>query len=354
MIILRCIQKRVIVIIIFLLILFPFQLKAQTPPIDLTTLSIEDLLNLHINRQSDSITFKDWTNRWSLGYHYVRVKFDDYLDGTDHVSNTKLLQRFAIVPEEIVQEMHMSNITFQASKKLNLSILVPYICQNTDHISQIPGFERFNIRTSGIGDITLSASYLFILKNNHHFMTNLGVSLPSGSIDEKGDTPSPGTRNQLPYTMQLGSGTFDPIIGLRYKGHSGSASWGASLQSKIHLGRNKREYSLGDNLLLTAWVRSKLLFEWLEPSVKLVAQISSTIDGHDSDLPAPGEVPVATPRYFGGEKVLVLSGLRFNIQNGILQGSSIDVEGGLPVYQSTNGPFPGEEWRLSIGFNLDF
>ncbi len=92
----------------------------------------------------------------------------------------------------------------------------------------------------------------------------------------------------------------------------------------------------------------------LEPSFKLIAQISSTIDGHDSGLAAPGVVSVATPRFFGGEKVLALPGLRFNIQNGVLKGSSLDIEGGLPVYQSTNGPFPGEEWRLSIGFNLDF
>ncbi len=352
--ILKHIHKRTIIIIIFFLYLIPVQLQAQTPPIDLTTLSIEDLLNLHISRQSDSNTFKDWSDRWSLGYHYVRVKFDDYLDGTDHISNSKLQKLFAIVPEEIIQEMHMSDITYQASNYLNLSVLIPYIRQQTDHISRIPGFERFIVRTSGIGDISLSASYLLKLNDNHHFMPNIGISLPVGSIDKKGDTPSPGTRNQLPYTMQLGSGTYDPIFGFRYKGHSGHISWGASLQSKIHVGRNKRGYSLGDNLLLAAWIRSKLFFEWLEPSVKIVANISSTIDGHDSDLPAPGMVPVATPRYFGGEKVLVLPGLKINLQDGIFKGCTLDAEGGLPVYQSTNGPFPGEEWRLSIGFSWNF
>ncbi len=352
--ILKYIHKRTIVILIFFLCLIPVPLQAQTPPIDLMTLSIEDLLNLHINRQRDSIAFNNWSDRWSLGYHYVRMKFDDYLDGTDHVSYSKLQNLYAIVPKEIIQEMHMTDITYQASNNLNLSVLVPYIRQETDHISRISGFERFMIRTSGIGDITLSASYLLRFKDNHHFMPNLGVSLPIGSIDKKGDTPSPGIRNQLPYTMQLGSGTFDPIFGFRYNGHSGRIFWGASIQSKIHIGRNKRDYSLGDNLLLAAWIRSRLFFEWLEPSVKIIAHISSTIDGHDSDLPMPGLVPVATPSFFGGEKVLVLPGLKINFQNGILKGCTLDAEGGLPVYQSTNGPFPSEEWRLSIGFNWNF
>ncbi len=167
---LKYIHKRTIVIMIFFLCLIPVQLQAQTPPIDLTTLSIEDLLNLHISRQNDNITFNNWSDRWSLGYHYVRVKFDDYQDGTDHVSNSKLQNLFAIVPKEIIQEMHMTDITYQASNNLHLSVLLPYIRQRTDHISRISGFEQFSICTSGIGDITLSASYLIKFKNNHHFM----------------------------------------------------------------------------------------------------------------------------------------------------------------------------------------
>jgi hypothetical protein len=37
------------------------------------------------------------------------------------------------------------------------------------------------------------------------------MRLPTGSIDEVGDTPrnGSGTLERLPYTMQLGSGTYD-------------------------------------------------------------------------------------------------------------------------------------------------
>ncbi len=73
-----------VIMAIFFPGLFPASLKAQTPPIDLTELSIEDLLDIHINRQRDRITIKDWADRWSIGYHYTRVEFDEYLDGTGH------------------------------------------------------------------------------------------------------------------------------------------------------------------------------------------------------------------------------------------------------------------------------
>ena len=106
--------------------------------------------------------------------------------------------------------------------------------------------------------------------------------------------------------------------------------------------------------MLTAWIRSKFLFEWLEPSFKLSSHISSTIDGADSRIPAPGKVPVTTPSYFGGEKLIGLPGVKITFQKGVLKGNSIEAEGGVPIYQSLNGPLPSEEWRFSFGINWNF
>jgi hypothetical protein len=350
------------IFIIGIMVLFMSQiaspLKAQTPPSDLTELGIEEILGLRIIRQSDGITYKTWADRWSVGYRYIRVEFDDYHDGSKHISTARVESQFPIVPEKIVQEMHLTEITYNALEKLNLTLTVPYIQQKTDHVSSVAGFEKFGIRTDGIGDISVNASYALKPKGTHHLMANFGISIPSGSIDEKGDTPSPGTRNQLPYTMQLGSGTFDPLFGINYVRNAGRIIWGGGLQGKVRLGRNERGYSLGDRVLLSAWVRSKHFSEWFEPSFKLMASISSTIDGSDADLPRPGLVPVATPRFFGGEKVIASPGVRIKFKDGVFndmfKGQTIEINGGFPVYQSTNGPLPVEEWRLSIGVNWKF
>lgn len=344
-------NKLFIGIVALFISLIASPLKAQTPPIDLTELSIEELLNVRI---ISDITYKSWANRWSVGYRYDRMEFGEYLDGTRNLSTSEVLTTFAVMPKKIVQEMHMTRITYNAFEKLNISLRIPYIRQRTTHISRIPGYGRFTIHSSGIGDISLNSSYRFKLKDNHYFVPSLGMSFPVGSIDEKGDTPSPGLRNQLPYTMQIGSGTFDPLLGIDYIGSTGRITWGGGLHGKIHLGRNDQDYSLGDRLLLTAWIRSKLFYEWLEPSFKLMGHISSTIDGVDSRMAAPGKVPVTTPSFFGGEKLIALPGVKVTFQKGMLKGNTIEVEGGLPIYQSTNGPLPGEEWRLSISFRWNF
>ncbi|MCP4252815.1 MAG: hypothetical protein GY775_05300 [Candidatus Scalindua sp.] len=49
-----------------------------------------------------------------------------------------------------------------------------------------------------------------------------------------------------------------------------------------------------------------------------------------------------------------MPGVKIAFQKGVLKGNTIEVEGGLPVNQSLNGPLPSEEWRLSIGFNWSF
>ena len=240
-------NKLFIGIVALFISLIASPLKAQTPPIDLTELSVEELLNVRI---ISDITYKSWADRWSVGYRYDRMEFGEYLDGTRNLSTSEVLTMFAVMPEKIVQEIHMTRITYNAFEKLNINLRVPYIRQRTTRVSRVPGYGRFTIHSSGIGDISLNSSYRFKLKGKHHFMPSLGISFPVGSIDEKGDTPSPGLRNQLPYTMQIGSGTFDPLLGIDYTGSTGRITWGGGLHGKIHLGRNYQDYSLGDRLLL--------------------------------------------------------------------------------------------------------
>ncbi len=77
--------------------------------------------------------------------------------------------------------------------------------------------------SSGIGDIALSASTPLWHRDRHAIVANLGVSLPLGSIDEIGPTPRDAENDtQLPYTMQIGSGTIDLLPGIIYSGGTGN------------------------------------------------------------------------------------------------------------------------------------
>ena len=62
----------------------------------------------------------------------------------------------------------------------------------------------------------------------HHLHANVGLSFPTGSINERDKNPmSMGNNVRLPYPMQNGSGTYDFLPGLTYIGKQEVWSWGA-------------------------------------------------------------------------------------------------------------------------------
>ena len=194
-----------------------------------------------------------------------------------------------------------------------------------------------------------------------------GVSFPTGSIEEKGDTPLPGTENQLPYTMQLGSGTWDIVLGTGYQGNApvvgwtGPLRWGAQVLGKIRTGQNSRGYRLGNRLLTSTWLGAAP-FLWIEPTLTLESQLWGGIDGHDLDFPGPiFPTPVADPDNFGGNRLTLMGRLTLRapeLPDGafcdFLSNQAFVVEYGRPVYQSLNGPQPEEVSRLTISWSLDF
>lgn len=340
---------------------------AQSPPTDLTELNLEEILSLHIRRAADV----DDSSRWSVGYRFVLARFDGNRDGTEDVSLEEVIFRpgeeartadnFPVVPLKISQQAQLLEIGFNATQRLGLRLLIPFIYQETDHRSVLPGFESFVISSSGVGDVNLSASYPAWNSGPHFVLVTAGLSLPVGSIEQTGRTPRDAMRDtQLPYTMQIGSGTFDLTPGLVYTGRAETLRWGGELRGTLRLGETDRDYTLGDRLSVTAWARHPVT-EWFEPSLSLIGQSWGRIDGDDTSLrvdtpeaPSPFPYPAAVtdPSKFGGTKVVAQIGATLRVPGDRLVGHSLDLELGIPAYQSLNGPQPKELWRFGAGWSL--
>ena len=357
----------------------PPHVLAQSAPVDLTDLSLSELMDVDIERQSPRTPYSLSTQsgRWHFRYSYIWKKFDGYRDGARRLSNETVLFRpgeirtdknFPVLPTEIIQEAHTADISFAMTDRLAVSLLVPYLRQSTDHISIVPGFNKFTISSSGIGDVSLTTSYLLWRAEHHSVRVSAGLSFPTGSIHERGDTPRAPGNQRLPYTMQLGSGTYDMLSSLQYTGYArpfqwvGTLSWGGQLFGKIRTGKNSRGYRLGDMLILSAWLRARP-FSWFEPSVKLSTQFWGRIDGGDGALRVPDvfpfPAPVTNPNFFGGTKVSIFAGARLSWPAGLLKDTfiarllsrqSIEIEVGRPVYQFLNGPQPEEDLSVSLSW----
>ena len=347
-------------------------LVAQTPPSDLTEMSLEQLLGLRIipHGETPEPNLRK-RNKWSLGHRYIRFDFDGNNMGTREVPVSEVLwsgvpsertkDNFPIVSLIICQKAYVTSVTYDASERWRWSVLVPYIIQETDHVANDslptigPDFARFIIRSEGIGDVTINPSFVAYNKKGHTVTLHTGFSLPFGSITEVGDSPAPETSNQLPYTMQIGSGTFDYLPGITYVRSGGQTRWGAQALATLRMGKNDRGYALGDRISLSAWVRTRVL-DWLEPSVTVSAQAWGRIDGVDKDFSrfVGGFFPatVTDPSNFGGEKITVTGGLRFIGQDQLVN-QSLEVSFGAPVYQRLNGPQPREVWRASVSWGWD-
>lgn len=337
---------------------------SQSPPTDLTELDIEEILALHI-RQGDLPTQQP--RRWSIGYRLVFARFDGNRDGTDDLSvedviwdrdggETRTTDNFPVVPLEINQQAHMFEIGYDMGRSLSLNLLIPFIHQSTDHCSIITGFEDFIISSSGIGDIRLSASRPAWQAERQVIVLNLGLSLPLGSIDEIGRTPRDANRDtQLPYTMQIGSGTFDLMPGIVYSGGADRLKWGAQARATMRLGETDRDYTLGNRLSASGWVQ-KPMKSGIEPLVRLTLQKWGRIEGRDTDLQidalpvSPFPAAVTDPSKFGGTKLHASVGSAISLDEGFLAGHTLQIEMGLPVYQHLNGPQPKEVYRLSAGW----
>ncbi len=189
--------------------------------------------------------------------------------------------------------------------------------------------------------------------DDHRVILSGRVSFPTGSIDEKDFLANPSQGKQkLPYTMQLGSGTIDLHPGITYLGQSADWAWGAEVEATIRTGENSNDYTLGNRYRASVWADWRWT-NWAAPFVRIDGLAWGNIDGADPDLNAL-MVPTADPNRRGGERVDLLFGVNFYVPQGLLKGHRLAVQGGLPIYQSLDGPQLETDWQFTIGWQWVF
>jgi hypothetical protein len=299
---------------------------------------------------------------WTFALQYKTVEFEGYLDGTDKLSYDQVLwegpsetrtdKNFPVVPSVITQDVTAFALSYEINEDWRVHLSVPHIEQNTDHISIVPGYKEFSIRTSGIGDVVVTATQRLLSRPNSNWWLSMGISLPTGSIDEEGDTPRAPGNQQLPYTMQLGSGTYDIPLEVSY--HSlGSRDWSTSFSANIRMGENDRGYRLGNNYSLSGRYRFHML-PTLHPFVGIDIQYSDSIHGADKSLlvdsPFPYPASITNPDLYGGTSIGARIGLNWTIADKY----RLAGEFGKPLYQNLNGPQPKQDWYSSFQLSRIF
>jgi hypothetical protein len=287
---------------------------------------------------------------WMFSYRFMRMDMDGNRDDSDRISTNRVLKDYMIAPQSMTMDMHMLGAMYGVNDDVTVMLMVPYLDVEMDHVTRMGA--KFTTRTNGIGDVKLSSLIRMQEWNGGQLSLNAGISIPTGSIDEKDDTPA-GANQHLPYPMQLGSGTYDLMPGLTYLGNNDMLSWGAQGVGTIRLSDNDNDYSLGDRFNLTTWIVKDWTSQF-SSSLRVNGEWWSNVDGSDRKLSpmAPNMVPTADPDKRAGRRFDLLVGASFSPASGWFAGQRIAAEFGAPVYQNLDGPQLETDWTVTVGWQL--
>lgn len=288
---------------------------------------------------------------WMFGYRYMYMNMEDLKRGSDDATFDSALADYMVTPTKMPMNMHMLGAMYAPSDKITLMVMFNYLSMEMDHITRAGG--AFTTETSGFGDVQVSALYQFLNRNGQTLHGQLGFSIPTGSVTESDVTPASAPNEvELPYPMQIGSGTFDTRLALTYLGQKQALSWGSQLSGIFRFGENERDYRYGNRYSLNNWVGVKAS-DWLSFSVRIEGAVVEKIEGTDPDL-NPLMVITADTDNSGGN--FINSGIGFNtyVPDGALKNLRFGFEFGFPLYQDLNGVQLKNKETLSFGVQYSF
>jgi len=277
--------------------------------------------------------------------------------GTSNRSTSDTHGQYMMAPRKM--DMYMSNISvgYAFSDRFFVGIMGMYMEKDMEMIRRGNGL-RSSMNSQGVGDTMLMTKTLLyaddFLVPRSQVSLLLGVSIPTGSIDQddKGKI--------LPYSMQLGSGTFDPFFGILYEGSSSPLWWGANASYLARAYENYKSYNLGDEYRLDLYgmyqVRHNLVGE-LQIKSKYVGDIEGEAqeieqdgNGHMNGNPNMAFMSnLFDPDNYGGSTVDLTTGVQWQpLHNHIL-----NVQFSFPLFQNLHGTQLERDFTESITYYIE-
>ena len=290
-----------------------------------------------------------------LSYRYMYMDMAGSRVGTEAIDDDRIVapapdgEDYTVTPVEMPMQMHMLGVMYGASHDVTMMVMLPLLDVSMDHLTRAG--TNFTTESGGIGDVRAGAMVAIGESGDQTAHANLMVSFPTGSIEEQDVLPtSMGEEVQLPYPMQVGSGTFDILPGITWLGQSGQNSWGVQGNATFRLGENDNGYTLGNKYGGTLWL-GRNLNRHFSASVRGEIMHTEDIDGSDSMLATPATfVPTADPDLRAGTVFEVGPSINFYMPR--WSAFRIAAEALFPVYRDLDGPQLERDWTLVLGVQL--
>ena len=306
------------------------------------------------------------------GINYQQHEFDGLIEGNDSVSAETVVttapNRFfgnpmqpptlRVVPKSAQADVIFPFANFAINDRFALVALAPLIRKKTvlETFAGPVGTTSLGTNTvtsEGLGDIKFGTIFKAYNSDdyNHNVLIDAVLSAPTGSITKEDYNLTPMNtkeKTRLAYGMQLGSGTWDALLGVVYWGKQNQWGWGAQYLATIPLeSENSEGWRFGDKHEGTAWVS----YEWqpdLVTSLRLRGETQDEIHGIDPKIYGPGLG--ANPDNYGGERVEI--GFGINWMPAVANNLSLEVL--VPIHQDRNGVQAEHEFSVALSWRTGF
>lgn len=307
-----------------------------------------------------------------VSYRYAYMSMDGMAAGRNDISSSEVFSNnYTVAPTYMDMRMHMLGMMYAPTDQLTLMAMAAYKTLDMSHdifpmaaplINLNGGETTFKTRSSGIGDLKLSGLYQVYKKDHSSMHLTMGISLPTGSIDEQDTIPGPGGRINriLPAAMQLGSGTYDLLPAITYLGRFDKVSYGAQASGVIRLGENDRGFTYGNEFALATWLAYPLVDElssYLQLRYKWQDELSGTQEGVSQSPPfAPARRTVTTAfnENYGRQIIELGWGINAVLANNTFGTHRISAEVLTPLWQEVNGLQLEIDYTLVLGYQFSF
>ncbi len=306
----------------------------------------------------------------------IFMKMEGLRDGTDSVSVDSLLGmpsagKFMAVPERMDMQMLNLAVGYSFTDDFFAGLMFMWMKKDMDmkFNDMMKGMygEGYTMKSEGMADTMLMTKYRLYTDDplipTSQVSLLLGMMLPTGSIDEKNkEHPDPlRTDELLPYGMQLGGGTFDPLLGILYQGSSSPWWWGANLIYIPRLYDNPRDWRWGSEFRYDLYSMYQFRYDmvaYAQLNGKVQGRIKGEMDvasdgssgrATDGDPASPYMSPAYDPDNYGGHILHTTLGLQWQP----VPLHIIDVGVALPIYQDLNGPQMEEDWKVMFTWYVE-
>jgi hypothetical protein len=287
------------------------------------------------------------TGRAVFSYRYSVVGYQGNLIGSHLATAGGVLQQFNFAPKQMYKQQHLMLIEYAPSDDLTLMTQLP-IQENSINYLDGSGNTVHDANTQ-LGDISIWALYALKRWKNQQIHANFGMSIPTNLLQSLNQFSTPGFVH-LSYPIRVGSGSYELLPGLTYRGQTQNWTWGVQSIATLPLGHNRYGYELGSQVDVNAWAWRRLT-KGFAASARLHGMGWGNIRGMDANL-TPTLVETNAPNLQGGTRVDLLFGGQFYRPWVRVPGNWFSIESGFPIYQNLHGPQPRATWLLYGGWNM--